>query len=331
MRREPLVDGHGRLIEDLRVSVTDLCNFRCHYCLVPDGIEWLPRDEILTFEEIARVVQTLVGLGIRDVRLTGGEPLVRKGFPDLAARVAAIPGIRDLSVTTNGVLLQRDARSLVSAGIRRFNVSLDALSRDRFAEVTGRDALARVMSGLSELAGTPGVGTIKVNAVGIRGVTEPELPAFVALARERNHEVRFIEHMPLGASRTWTRDDLLVGEEIRELIDRISPLVELPRDPHATARVFRFMDGPGRVGFINPVSEPFCADCNRIRLTADGKLRTCLFSLHETDLRGPLRDGATDDDLADLVRAAVWRKELKHQAGDPGFRQPSRTMSQIGG
>ena len=160
MRREPLVDGHGRLIEDLRVSVTDLCNFRCHYCLVPDGIEWLPRDEILTFEEIARVVQTLVGLGIRDVRLTGGEPLVRKGFPDLAARVAAIPGIRDLSVTTNGVLLQRDARSLVSAGIRRFNVSLDALSRDRFAEVTGRDALARVMSGLSELAGTPGVGTI---------------------------------------------------------------------------------------------------------------------------------------------------------------------------
>lgn len=331
MSIEPLVDGHGRLITDLRVSVTDLCNLRCHYCMVPDTVEWLPRDEILRFEEIERLVEVFVGLGIREIRLTGGEPLVRKGFVGLAGRIASIPGIDDLSVTTNGVLLERDGPALITAGVRRVNVSLDALSPERFAEVTGRDRLARVLRGLEVLRDTPGRGRIKVNAVGLRGVTEPELPAFVALAREQPYQVRFIENMPLGANRAWTRGDVLTGAEIRGLIHAISPLEPVEREPHATARVYRFADGRGEVGFINPVSEPFCADCNRIRLTADGRLRTCLFSLHETDLRGPLRDGADRDELERVIRDAVWRKELKHRVGDPGFRQPARTMSRIGG
>ncbi len=328
---EPLRDGHGRLITDLRVSVTDLCNLRCRYCLTPGDIEWLPRGDILRFEEIEAVVRAMVGLGIRDVRLTGGEPLVRRGFPDLAARIAAIDGIEDLSLTTNGLLLERDAAALVAAGIRRFNVSLDALSPTRFAQVTRRDAVQRVLRGLDALASQPGVGEIKVNAVGLRGVTEHEIPAFVAFARTRPYQVRFIEQMPLGAQRDWSPADVLTGDEIAAMIHALHPLVEVPREPHATARVYRFADGAGEVGFVNPVSHPFCDDCNRVRLTADGALRTCLFSLHETDLRGPLRAGASGAELAEIVRDAVWRKERKHRVGDPGFRQPARTMSRIGG
>ena len=327
----PLADGHGRAVTDLRVSVTDLCNLRCRYCLTPGDIEWLPRAEILRFEEIVTLVEVMVGLGVRDIRLTGGEPLVRRGFPELARVIANVPGIEDLSVTTNGLLLERDAEALVAAGIRRFNVSIDALSPERFAQVTRRDALARVLRGLDVLAARPGVGTVKVNAVGIRGVTEHEVPAFVRFARTRPFQVRFIEQMPLGAGRDWTAADVLTGEELAAMIHAISPIAEAPREPHATARVFRFTDGSGEVGFVNPVSQPFCADCNRIRLTADGKLRTCLFSLHETDLRGPLRDGAARAELEGIIRDAVWRKELKHRVGDEGFRQPARTMSQIGG
>ncbi|MCB0880666.1 MAG: GTP 3',8-cyclase MoaA [Thermoleophilia bacterium] len=328
---EVLVDGHGRRITDLRVSVTDLCNLRCRYCLTPGDIEWLPRGQILRFEEIETVVRALVRLGVRDVRLTGGEPLVRKDLPALARMIARIDGIEDLSLTTNGLLLERDAEALVAAGIRRFNVSLDALSPARFAEVTRRDAVGRVLRGLDALSRQPGVGEIKVNAVATRGVTEHEIPAFVRFARSNPFQVRFIEQMPLGAHRDWTAADVLTGGEIVAMIHAIHPVEEVPREAHATARVYRFADGLGEVGFVNPVSQPFCDDCNRIRLTADGALRTCLFSHDETDLRGPLRDGAAPDDLARIIRDAVWRKELKHRVGDEGFRQPERTMSRIGG
>lgn len=331
MAREPLHDGHGRRISDLRVSVTDRCNFRCQYCMPAEGLPWLERAEVLRFEEVERLVGLLAELGIRELRLTGGEPLVRRDFPALAARLAAVDGIEELSVTTNGYLLERDAEALVRAGVDRFNVSVDSLQRDRFYAQTRRDALPRVLAGLEHLASFPEAHPIKVNAVALRGFTEEEALPFARFAREHPYEVRFIEYMPLDADRTWSPDQVLTGEEIRAAIHQHFPLEPLPREPHATARVYRFADGQGRIGFINPVSEPFCGDCNRIRLTADGRLRTCLFSLHETDLRGPLRAGATDDDLEQVVRDAVWRKELKHHVNDPGFVQPARTMSAIGG
>jgi cyclic pyranopterin phosphate synthase len=331
MPLEPLRDGHGRLIGDVRVSITDRCNFRCQYCMPAEGLPWLEREEILSFEEIARIVRLLVAMGVGDVRLTGGEPLVRRDFPRLAGMLAAVPGIRDLSVTTNGFLLERDAEALVKAGIRRFNVSIDSLQRDRFYELTRRDALDRVLRGLEVLAGFPDAHPIKVNAVAIRGFTEHEVLPFAQLARSTPYEVRFIEFMPLDGDRAWSVERVLSGAEIRAAIEAVYPLQALPREPHATARVYRFADGRGRIGFINPVSEPFCGDCNRIRLTADGRLRTCLFSLRETDLRGPLRAGADDGELERLIRDAVWRKELKHHVGEPGFVQPARTMSAIGG
>jgi GTP 3',8-cyclase len=331
MAFEPLMDGHGRTIGDLRVSVTDRCNFRCQYCMPAEGLPWLERDEVLSFEEIERIVALLVSLGVRDVRLTGGEPLVRREFPRLAAMLAAIDGLEDLSLTTNGYLLVRDAAALVDAGINRFNVSIDSLQRDRFFEMTRRDALPQVLAGLEALAQFPEAHPIKVNAVAMRGFTEDEVLPFAAFAREHPYEIRFIEFMPLDADHAWSRDQVLSGGEIREIIHAVHPLEPEPREPSATARVYRFADGRGRIGFINPVSEPFCGDCNRIRLTADGRLRTCLFSLNETDLRGPLRAGATDADLEQIVRDAVWRKELKHHVNDPGFVQPHRTMSAIGG
>jgi GTP 3',8-cyclase len=328
---EPLHDGHGRRISDLRVSVTDRCNFRCQYCMPADGLPWLERAEILSFEEIERLVRLLVRLGIEDLRLTGGEPLVRREFPKLVSMLAAIDGLRDLSLTTNGYLLERDAEALVAAGIQRVNVSIDSLQRDLFFQVARRDALPQVLRGLEALARHPQVHPIKVNAVAMRGFTEEEAVPFAEFARSTAFQVRFIEFMPLDADHSWTPDAVLTGEELRTMIDRVHPLEELPREPSATARVFRFRDGKGEIGFVNPVSEPFCADCNRIRLTADGKLRTCLFSLHETDLREPLRDGASDEELERVVREAVWRKELKHHVGERGFRQPPRTMSAIGG
>ena len=327
----PLIDGHGRAIGDLRVSVTDRCNFRCQYCMPAEGLPWLERDDVLRFEEIERIVALMVSLGVRDVRLTGGEPLVRREFPRLAAMLAEIDGLEDLSLTTNGYLLERDAAALVDAGINRFNVSIDSLQRDRFFEMTRRDALPQVLAGLETLASHPEAHPIKVNAVAMRGFTEDEVLPFAEFAREHPYEIRFIEFMPLDADHAWSRDQVLSGDEIRAIIHAVHPLEPEPREPSATARVYRFADGRGRIGFINPVSEPFCGDCNRIRLTADGRLRTCLFSLNETDLRGPLRAGATDADLEQIVRDAVWRKELKHHVNDPGFVQPARTMSAIGG
>jgi GTP 3',8-cyclase len=331
VNRQPLFDGHGRRISDLRVSVTDRCNFRCQYCMPADGLPWLERDEILRFEEIERVVALMASMGVTDLRLTGGEPLVRRDFPVLASMLARVEGIEDLSLTTNGYLLERDAAALVDAGVKRVNVSIDSLQRDRFFHMTRRDSLPQVLRGLEALASHPEVHPIKVNAVAMRGFTEEEAIPFAEFARSNSFQVRFIEFMPLDADHEWTPESVLTGAELREIIDRVHPLEEEPREPHSTARVFRFRDGQGEIGFINPVSEPFCADCNRVRLTADGKLRTCLFSLHETDLREPLRAGASDDELERIVRDAVWRKELKHHVGERGFRQPPRTMSAIGG
>jgi GTP 3',8-cyclase len=329
MAREPLVDGHGRSITDLRLSVTDRCNFRCQYCMPAEGLPWLEREAVLSFEEIERVVALLATMGISSLRLTGGEPLVRRDFPRLAAKLA--PLVDDLSVTTNGYLLERDAAALVDAGINRFNVSIDSLQRDRFFAMTRRDALPQVLRGLEALAAHPEAHPIKVNAVALRGFTETEVLPFARFAREHPYEVRFIEYMPLDGDRSWTRDQVLSGAEVRAIIEAEFPLEPEPRERSATARVYRFADGQGRIGFINPVSEPFCGDCDRIRLTADGKLRTCLFSLNETDLRAPLRAGASDTELERIVRDAIWRKELKHRVNEPGFIQPARTMSAIGG
>ncbi len=329
--REPLVDGHGRTISDLRVSVTDRCNFRCQYCMPAEGLPWLDRSEILTFEEIERLVGLMAEMGVGDIRLTGGEPLVRRGIATLIAKLSLLEGVHDLSLTTNGYLLEKMADDLAAAGLRRINVSLDSLSRDRFFQMTRRDALAQVLRGLEALEPHAQLSPVKVNCVALKGFTEEEVIPFAELARRKPYQVRFIEFMPLDADGNWAPDRVLPGDELRAMIDRVYPLEEVPREAHSTARVWRFRDGGGELGFINPVSEPFCGDCNRIRLTAEGELRTCLFSMHETDLRGPLRDGVSDDALAELIRAAVWRKELKHRVNEPGFRQPPRTMSRIGG
>src|SRR5437763_7134076 len=245
--------------------------------------------------------------------------------------LAALPRIEDLPLTTNGYLHERDAHALDAAASQRVNGSTASLQRDRFFAMTRRDSLPQVLRGLEALARHPEVHPIKVNAVAMRGFTEEEAIPFAEFARSTAFQVRFIEFMPLDADHAWTMDSVLTGEELRRVIDAVYPLEEVPREPSATARVFRFRDGRGEIGFVNPVSEPFCADCNRIRLTADGKLRTCLFSLHETDLREPLRGGASDAGLEHVIRDAVWRKELKHHVGEPGFRQPPRTMSAIGG
>jgi cyclic pyranopterin phosphate synthase len=328
---EPLVDSWDRQIRSVRVSVTDKCNFRCRYCMPAEGLEWLPRDELLSFEEIAQLMGVLASMGVDEVRLTGGEPLVRRDLPVLVSLLAETPGVRDLSLTTNGVLLDRLAQPLVEAGLTRLNVSLDSLSHVRFAEITRRDALDRVLAGLAEAERYPELRPIKVNCVAIRGFTEEEVPALAELARRKPYIVRFIEFMPLDADEAWREDEVLTGGEIRALIVERWPLEEIPAKASSTARRFRFADGAGEIGFVNPVSEPFCSSCDRIRLTSDGQLRTCLFSRREWDLKAPLRDGASDDELAALIRFAVRHKELKHKINDPGFVRASRSMSQIGG
>ena len=328
---EPLRDSWGREIKSLRVSVTDKCNFRCRYCMPAEGLEWLERDELLSFEEIERLVRVLARMGVDEVRLTGGEPLVRRDLPVLVGMLAGTAGVRDLSLTTNGVLLDRFAAPLVEAGLRRLNVSLDSLSHVRFAEITRRDALDRVLAGLAEAERHPQLRPIKVNCVAIRGFTEEEVPALAELARRKPYVVRFIEFMPLDADQAWRGDDVLTGGEIRALIEERWPLEELPAKASSTARRYRFADGAGEIGFVNPVSEPFCSTCDRIRLTADGQLRTCLFSRREWDLKTPLRDGSSDKRLEELIRFAVAHKELKHKINDPGFVRASRSMSQIGG
>jgi GTP 3',8-cyclase len=328
---KPLVDGHGRAIGDVRISVTDRCNFRCQYCMPAEGLPWLERSALLSYEEIERLVRLLAAMGVHDVRLTGGEPLVRKELWQLIERLAVIPEVEDLSLTTNGYLLTRQVDRLVAAGLKRINVSLDSLAPDRFFQLTRRDSLAQVLEGLEAAQAHPELRPIKVNVVALKDFTEDEVLRFAEFARQNPYEVRFIEFMPLDADRAWTRDKVLANAEIVRMIDEVYPLEPVGRERHGTARRYRFADGEGEMGFISPVTEPFCGDCNRIRLTAEGELRTCLFSMTETDLRGPLRSGATDADLEQIIRDAVWRKELKHHVNDPGFVQPARTMSRIGG
>jgi GTP 3',8-cyclase len=328
---EPLIDGHGRPIGDVRISVTDRCNFRCQYCMPAEGLPWLQRDEVLSYEEIGRLVRLLGAMGVHDVRLTGGEPLVRRELWRLVEQLSALDDVHDLSLTTNGYLLARQVDDLVRAGLRRVNVSLDSLAPDRFFQLTRRNSLGQVLAGLEAAQRHPQLRPIKVNVVALRDFTEDEVLRFAEFARETPFEVRFIEFMPLDADQTWNRDRVLPNEEIRRMIDAAFPLEPERRERHSTARRWRFADGRGEIGFISPVSEPFCGDCNRIRITAEGMLRTCLFSMNETDLRTPLREGASDEELEALVRGAVWRKELKHHIDDPGFRQPARSMSRIGG
>jgi GTP 3',8-cyclase len=329
---EPLTDSWGRAIESVRVSVTDKCNFRCTYCMPAEGLEWLRRDEILSFEEIVRLARVLAAMGVSEVRLTGGEPLVRRDLPQLVEMLARVPGVDDLSLTTNGVLLDRLAAPLVEAGLRRLNVSLDSLSHVRFTELTRRDALDQVLRGLEAAEAHPELRPIKVNCVAIKGFTEEEVPALCELARRKPYVVRFIEFMPLDADQAWRDDQVLTGAEIRAIVEEhYGPLVQVPAKASSTAQRFRFSDGKGELGFVNPVSEPFCSSCDRIRVTADGQLRTCLFSRREWDLKTPLRDGSNDEQLAAAIRWAVRHKELKHRINEAGFVRASRSMSQIGG
>ena len=326
-----LTDGWARSIESLRISVTDRCNFRCVYC-IPEDIEWLPRASLLTFEEITRIARIAVGAGVRKLRITGGEPLLRKDVPELVAALAKIEGIDDLAITTNGTELARLAGRLAAAGLRRINVSLDSLDRENFARLAQRDALPQVLAGI-DAAERVGLLPISINCVAIRGANEHEAVDFARFARERGCEVRFIEFMPLEHGHRWGEHSLVPGRELRERIETVFPLVpSSDQDPHAPAKDWVFADGaPGVIGFIDSVTAPFCSTCNRIRLTADGKLRTCLVSLREHDLLGPLRAGATDAELRDRLAAAVATKELKHHITDGLFVKPERTMSRIGG
>ena len=327
----PLSDGFGRELKNLRVSITDRCNFRCTYCMPEEGLQWLKKEQILSYEEIERLVRLFVSIGIEEVRLTGGEPLVRRDLPVLVEKLSRVDGLKSLSLTTNGFRLKEMVGDLVAAGLRRINVSMDTPVREKFAHITRRDALPRVLEGLEECERYPSLRPIKVNAVAIRGFTEEDVLAFAELARRKPYTVRWIEFMPLDADGEWDRDDVLTGAEIRAIIESRYPLVPVEDDRIATAQRFAFADGTGEVGFINPVSAPFCATCDRVRLTADGQFRTCLFSTWETDLLAPMRAGAGDGELERVIRSAAWRKEMKHYINDPGFQRASRSMSQIGG
>jgi len=327
-----LSDAFGRRIESMRISVTDRCNFRCVYCIPDEDIEWMPRAQMASLEELARIARVAVGLGVRKLRITGGEPLLRKNLPSLIAELASLPGLDDLALTTNGTELPRLAADLAEAGPLRVNVSLDSLDRATFAKLAQRDMLPAVLAGI-EAAVDAGLAPVSINCVAIRGVNDGEVVDFARYARERDFEVRFIEFMPLEHGHRWGEHAVVPGRELRERVEKVFPLRPAPdQDPHAPSRDWVFADGaPGVLGFIDSVTAPFCATCNRIRLTADGKLRTCLFSLREHDLLGPLRAGASDAELELLLRAAVATKELKHHISDGLFVKPQRTMSQIGG
>ncbi|MCS6802597.1 MAG: GTP 3',8-cyclase MoaA [Dehalococcoidia bacterium] len=328
----PLIDQFGRRMESLRLSVIDRCNFRCVYCMPEEGLPWLANAKLMTFDEIERLARLFVALGIREIRLTGGEPTLRAGLPDLVRRLAAIDGLDDLSLTTNGVLLNKLAGPLAAAGLRRVNVSLDSLNRDRFHHLTRRDALDRVLEGLREVEKYPSLWPIKVNAVTMPDMSEEDILAFCELARSRAYVVRFLEYMPLDAEGNWEMAKVLPGATVLAIIRRHYALEPIEAAPGSTSRRWRFADGKGEIGFINPVTEPFCADCNRLRLTADGQLRTCLFSTGDWDLLGPLRAGASDEELIAIIREAVRHKEKKHRINEgAAFVRPNRSMSQIGG
>lgn len=310
--REPasraLEDRFGRVARSLRVSVTDRCNLRCLYCMPAGPIEWFPRESLLTFEEIHRVVELLASVGVRDVRLTGGEPLMRRDLAVLVGKLAAVEGIEDLSITTNGLLLESMAKPLLEAGVRRFNVHIDSLERHSFESISRRDSLAEVIAGLAELERL-GVSPIKVNVVIVRGVNDHEIPRFAEMARRNPYQLRFIEQMPLGGGEPLDPARFVPGSEVRRQLEAIQPLIPIGRErPSSPARVFRFRDGQGDIGFINPVTEPFCGACDRIRMTADGMIRNCLFARSEIDLRPLLRRGASDDELIATVRGEVAAK-----------------------
>lgn len=323
-----LVDGFGRVHRDLRISVTDRCSFRCLYCMPEEGMPWLPREEVLTFEEIERVARVLVErFGFDSMRLTGGEPTVRAHLPVLVRKLAAL-GV-DLAMTTNGATLALLANDLVEAGLQRINVSLDSLRRDRFVELTRRDALGSVLDGI-DAAVTAGLDPVKVNVVLMRGINDDEVVDFAAFGRERGVQVRFIEFMPLDADGEWSRERVVGRDEIVGAIDAVFPLEAVGRD-HEPAERFRYRDGGGEIGVIPSVTDAFCATCDRVRLTAEGGLRSCLFALEEHDLRALLRGDATDDDLAAAVEATVAAKWAGHGIGRIDFIRPARSMSQIGG
>jgi cyclic pyranopterin phosphate synthase len=324
-----LVDSYGRVHRDLRVSITDRCNFRCRYCMPTEGMVWQPRDEILTFEEIERVVRVAVQrFGVRSVRLTGGEPTVRAHLPVLIARLAAL-GV-DLALTTNGASLSLLAEDLAAAGLSRINVSLDSLRPDRFAAITGRDGLDRVLEGIGA-AVSVGLAPVKINMVVMAGVNDDEVVDMAEFGRRQGVEVRFIEFMPLDAQQAWASSDVVAAADIVAAIDAVFPLEGEPRTSSAPAQRWRYRDGGGSIGVIPTVTESFCTTCDRVRLTADGQFRTCLFATDEYDLRGLMRGGASDDELASLMTSAVSRKWAGHQIGQVHFIRPSRSMSQIGG
>jgi cyclic pyranopterin phosphate synthase len=327
-----LRDGFGRLHDNLRISVTDRCNVRCFYCMPEHDVRFVSRQEILSFEEIERFVRIAVRLGIRKVRVTGGEPLVRRDLPRLIEKLAPIPEIADLALTTNGVLLREQAEALYKAGLRRINIHLDTLDRKRFIQITRRDDLDKVLEGIG-ICRSLGYDPIKLNAVAVKGLTEPDLAPLAEFGRANNIEVRFIEFMPLDAQGLWLREKVLTAGEIIELLSRrISPLIAIPGDdPRAPANEYRFADGVGKVGFIASVSRPFCPNCNRIRLTADGKLRYCLFAIEETDVKSALRSGASEEEIAEVIRATVLAKWEGHEINTSRFVAPPRPMYAIGG
>jgi cyclic pyranopterin phosphate synthase len=325
-----LVDGFGRVMTNLRLSVTDRCNLRCVYCM-PAEPEWMPQPEILTFEELERIARVAVSLGITDFRITGGEPTARRDLPELVRRLASVPGVRDLAMTTNGILLTRLAAPLREAGLHRLNVSLDTLSGEKFVHLARRDGFRQTWEGI-EAADRAGFTPLKINMVVLRGVNDDEVVEFAALSRTRPWQIRFIEFMPLDGDNAWSRDQVVPAREILERIHARWPL-DLDaggplRDP---ARIYRFKDGRGDLGVIASVTEPFCGSCDRLRVTPDGKLRTCLFSTWETDLKGPMRAGAGDGELAELFRAAVAKKEPGHGINRADFVKPARAMYAIGG
>jgi cyclic pyranopterin phosphate synthase len=332
MTAAPLVDSFGRIHDNLRISVTDRCNIRCFYCMPETGVTFVDRSEILDFEEIERFVRIAVSLGITKLRVTGGEPLVRRDLPVLVRRLAAIPGIRDLALTTNGVLLPELAGPLYEAGLRRLNVHIDTLDRERFFRITRRDDLPKVLAGL-DLAKRLGYSRIKLNAVAVKNLVEPDIVPLARYARENDFEVRYIEFMPLDAQNLWDRSKVLLAGDIIETLSReVAPLVPIPDpDPRAPATEYAFADGIGTVGFIASVSRPFCLNCNRIRLTADGKLRYCLFAIEEDDVKVLLRNGASDDEIAALVRRNISGKWEGHEINSTKFVAPPRPMYSIGG
>jgi cyclic pyranopterin phosphate synthase len=328
---DELVDTFGRKVTNLRISVTDRCNFRCRYCMPEEGMQWLRKESLLTFEEITRLAEIFAALGVTKIRLTGGEPLMRKELWKLIRMLRRIPGVRDIALTTNGYFLREQAADLVSAGLDRVNVSLDSLNHEVFADMARRDELAQTWEGIEE-AERLGLSPIKLNVVLIRGVNEGEILRFAELARTRPFVVRFIEFMPIGKDDGWALDKVVTTQEIIDTINTYARLVPVPAgNERIPADRYVFDDGRGEIGFISSVSEPFCGDCNRVRLTSDGKFRTCLFSIIETDLRKLLRTGATDAEIRDILVAAVEKKEEGHLINRPGFVRPERTMSQIGG